>query len=276
MDRRTLLQAAGGLAALGTWPLARAASGLDLSRRADYFTALAKMRASTDERLCIGWVIGSRYAVVNNRAIPMLGILAATFSQWRRRDAESLQGRSLEVAYFTDLQTGKLLETWTNPVTGRRVEVPQTRMGPSSVVLTPDGLQVETVGEAQGLELEHIFRPAVSVGDDVWITEEIRIYGERHGAPPFAYNEMSTYQASRRALDDPGQAAVPTRVDFHSLVSFRPWMGFGDTPGHTTARGSGRRAAQVSDLPPYYLELTERYHPDVLEDPLAALAGAPA
>jgi hypothetical protein len=30
--------------------------------------------------------------------------------------------------------------------------------------------------------------------------------------------------------------------------------------------------ARIEDLPPYYLELTERFHPDVLEDPLAVLA----
>jgi hypothetical protein len=31
----------------------------------------------------------------------------------------------------------------------------------------------------------------------------------------------------------------------------------------------------VEDLPPYYLELVARYHADVLDDPLAALAKAP-
>jgi hypothetical protein len=49
-------------------------------------------------------------------------------------------------------------------------------------------------------------------------------------------------------------------------------MGFGDTEGVTNARGIGRRAERVEDLPPYYLELTERYQPDVLNDPLAVLA----
>jgi hypothetical protein len=48
-------------------------------------------------------------------------------------------------------------------------------------------------------------------------------------------------------------------------------MGFGDTPGHTTARGSGLRAVSIEEFPADYLDLAERFHPDVLDDPLAAL-----
>ena len=52
--------------------------------------------------------------------------------------------------------------------------------------------------------------------------------------------------------------------------------GFGDAPGHTIARGAGRRVQRVEDLPPAYLALARRHHPDVLDDPLAVLARAPA
>ena len=51
-------------------------------------------------------------------------------------------------------------------------------------------------------------------------------------------------------------------------------MGFGDLPGHTTAQASGVRVAHVEDFPRYYLKLTERYYPDVLENPLAVLKGS--
>jgi hypothetical protein len=64
-------------------------------------------------------------------------------------------------------------------------------------------------------------------------------------------------------------------VQYQSLITYRAWMGFGDTPGHTLARGAGMRAASFAELPPYYLELTRQLHPDVLKDPLALLAAAP-
>lgn len=284
IDRRNLLTGLGGMAAagglglsaLGLPALGLAAPSFNLGNRGDFLTACMKMRGSIDDRLCIGWVIGTRYAVVEHKAIPMMGLIAATFARGRKISDEAYEVRSIEVAYFTDLQDRKLIETWQNPVTGKTVEVPQTRMGPARLIVTADGLDIEVpAGEARGLELNHHFNPAIVRGDDVWVTEVIGVDGARPGQKRFVYNEMSTYHARLSDLADPGQATVATNVDFHGLVTFRPWMGFGDTPGHTTARGSGTRAARIEDLPPYYLELTEKYHPDVLDDPLAVLAGEP-
>lgn len=280
MDRRTLLKGLGGLGGLSGLGLAAGAipawagDGLDLANRRDFLTALLKMRGATDDRLVISYVIGTRYAVPDHTAIPMLGILAATFSQYRRVDDETAEARALEVAYFTDLSTGKLLKTWKNPVTGTVVDVPQTRMGPSRIIVTPDGLTVPAPsGQAAGLALNHRFLPAVVVGDNAWISEDIRIdSGPGPAGKRFVYNEMSTYQARLSDLGDPDRATVPTQVQYHSLITYRPWMGFGDSPGHTIAHGAGTRVAALDELPPYYLELTEQYHPDVLKDPLAVLS----
>jgi hypothetical protein len=273
-DRRTFLAGAVALAAGSMAPAGWARpAGLDLSSRRDLLTALAKMRGATDDQLVISFVIGARYAVPEHRLVPMMGILAATFSRWRRLDADAFEARSLEVAFFTDLATGKLLEKWTNPVTGTVVDVPITRMGPSRVVITADGLTVDSpAGEAAGLVLKHVFQPPVIVGDQVWITEQINVDGPP-GPRPFVYNELSTYTARKSDLDDPTKAAVATDVQYQSLITYRPWMGFGESPGHTLARGAGRRASRIDELPPYYLELARRFHPDVIADPLAALAG---
>jgi hypothetical protein len=279
IHRRRLLQGLGGAALAFSTPLSLAAPGLDLSNSRDRLLALAKMRGSSNGILTIGWVKGTRYAVVDSKAIPMLGILAGTFSQYRRLDEDTFEARALEVAYFTDLDTGRLLETWDNPVTGKTVEVPQTRMGPSRIYLRAEGLEVPSPsGEATGMEIRHQFREPIQFQGRVWITEEIRVASDprRPGGKGFRYNEMTTYESRLADLENPEITAAPVNVQFHSLVTFRPWMGFGDTDGHTTARGFGGRETRVEDLPPYYLELTERHHPDVLDDPLAALEVADA
>lgn len=275
-DRRTFLAGAAALALTPWRPGMARARGLDLDDRRDRLTAIARMRGATDDRLVISFVIGARYAVPEHRIVPMMGILAATFSRWQRLDADTFEARSLEVAFFTDYVTGRLLEKWTNPVTGTVVDVPVTRMGPSRVLVTADGLTVDSPASASaGLVLKHVFQPPVIVGDQVWITEQINV-DSPPGPRPFVYNELSTYTARRSDLDDPGQAAVPTDVQYQSLITYRPWMGFGDAPGHTLARGAGRRAARIDELPPYYVELARRFHPDVIDDPLAALAGRKA
>jgi hypothetical protein len=271
--RRDLLGGLTALAAVAAAPAARARSrSLDLADPRDRLTAIAKIRGATDDRLVISYVIGARYAVPQHRIIPMMGILAATFSRWQRLDADRFEARSLEVAFFTDLATGRVIERWQNPVTGVVVDVPITRMGPSRLVITADGLTVDAPATAGGgLALKHVFEPPVTVGDHVWLTEQINV-DTPPGPPQFIYNELSTYAVRRSDLDDPRQAAVPTEVQYQSLITYRPWMGFGDGPGHTLARGAGRRVTRVADLPPYYIELARRFHPDVIEDPLAALA----
>lgn len=277
LDRRALFTGLGalalGAAARPAWSLAgQERAGLDLADRRDLLTAIAKLRGATDDRLCIGYVVGTRYAVPEHRAIPMMGILAATFSQYRRVSDDAFEARALEVAYFTDLATGKLLEKWKNPVTGTTVEVPLTRMGPSRIRVTADGLTVANPsGEASGLKLTHVFQPPVLVGDNVWLTEQINVDGPP-GPRPFVYNELSTFHARKSELDDPARATVAAQVQYQSLITYRPWMGFGDTPGHTLARGAGVHVSRIGELPPYYLELTRRLHPDVLKDPLALLA----
>ena len=274
IHRRHLLQSFGGLALAAAAPISLARDGLDFNNSRDRLTALAKMRGSTDGQLTIGWVIGERYAVVDARAIPMVGILAGTFSQYKRLDEDTFEAHALEVAYFTDLKTGKLLETWKNPVTGTVVDVPQTRMGPSRILVRAQGLEIpRPVGEATGMQINHVFEEPIINGGRVYVTEEIRVEAEARqpGKQGFRYNEMTTYQSSLADLNNPAITAAPVDVQFHSVVTFRPWMGFGDTPGHTTARGFGGRVTRLDELPPYYVELTRQYHPDVIADPLGAL-----
>jgi hypothetical protein len=280
VSRRTALGSVIGAAAAGFAPPARTAGqtfdAFDLSNPNNLLAALAKMRGSTDGSVSMGWVIGTRYAVVNSLATPVWGILAGTFSRYQKVSDDTYEVKSIEVAYFTDLETGKLKETWDNPFTDTTVELPQTRMGPSTFTMTTKGLNIPSPsGEASGMFINHEFKSPVIVHDDVWITEEIQVDGPPMGpgAPKFAYNEMTAYQSTMTELSDPDAAAVPTSVQYQSLVSFRPWMAFGDVQGHTTARGGGRHILRVEEFPKYYLELTEKYHADVLNDPIAVLEG---
>ncbi len=273
--RRTVLGGAVvGLTLAGLGRPAHAA--LNLNIPSEFLNTVLKMRGAVDGSVSLGWIMGQRYAVIDGKSTPMYGILASTFANYTRIDDETFEMRSFEVAYFTDLATGKLLETWENPFTGKVVEVPQTRMGPSVVPVKPGGFDLDNVPSmAMMASANHRFRPAVTLRDDIWITEEINISGEppNTGPLPFRYNEMTTYNAKLSDLEKPGLATVPTSIQYQSIVGFAPWNDMGDLNALNMGRGSGTRVARVEDFPPYYLELTEKYHADVLNDPLAILYG---
>lgn len=274
--RQALTIGIGGLAAVSATNIPAAQAAMpDLNDPADYLTTVVKMRGSTDGSVAMGWIMGHRYAVMDGKAIPMFGLLASTFFTYTRLDDLRFEMRSFEVAYFTDLATGKLLEKWENPFTGEVVDVPQTRMGPSIVPVTPTGFDLTAVPSMGAMDADHMFRPAITMGDDIWITEEIKIAADPPAAGPsrFRYNEITTYNAKLSDLAKPELATVPTSIQYQSIVGFSSWQGMAGIDAMNMGRGSGRRATRIEDMPPYYIELTEKYHPDVLNDPMAVLHG---
>jgi hypothetical protein len=278
VSRRSFIGLTGGAVASSVlgWPSAAFARGLDLTAAEDLLTAAVKMRGATDNSLALGWVAGYRYAVIDGRSIPMFGLLAGTYSRYRKLDSLAYEVRSFEVAFFTDMVSGELLETWKNPVTGKTVDVPTFQTPPAKYRITPEGLDLSEIKSMQGMNPDHLFRPVQVNGEDVRLTEEIKIYAETApaGAKPFRYTEVTTYQAKKPDIDNPALVTVPTSIKYQSLVSFDEWMGMDGIDGLHMGSGSGDRVARVEDFPGLYLELTERFYPDVLEDPLALLDSA--
>jgi hypothetical protein len=264
-----------GLGAPNLISSAQAATGktLDLKNRADYLTAVQKMRGALDERICMGYVKGLYYGVVDNKIRPLYGVLGGTFSRYKKRADGNFEGRTFEVAYFTDWETGQLLETYDNPYTGEKVTVPQTRMGPSTVLITPDGVESEGAA-ARGLQFTHRFLPARVVNNDVWIVDETIVSSPPDfKGPKFSYNEVTTYQTTLTELNDPNLKQTATHVHFNGVVGWRPWLKMGDRPGHLLGNATGRRLAKMTDYPKEYQEWTAKHHPDVWADPGKILDG---
>ena len=278
----TRRNALGGLAIAGTigavnTDAVAATRSLDLSNPVDYMNALVQMRASLGPRLRMGFIKGVYYGVAEDRITPLYGVLAGTFSKFKARADGTYDIYSFEVAYFTDWNSGELLDTYLNPYTGKTVKVPVTRMGPSHQVLTAQGTRVQgPAADLPGFEFKNRFLPARVVGDDVAIVEE-NIAGTAKGAkgPPFHYNEVTTLQASLKELSA-GKPHVSTRVHFSVVVSWRPWLEMGDMPGHLFGDGTGRHIDRIEDFPPYYVELTRKLHPDAIGEPEAILDRAAA
>lgn len=274
LSRRAALGGVAASVALSSLP-STVSVALNLDSPSEFLTTVLKMRGAIDGSLSLGWIMGQRYAVIDGKSTPMYGILASTFANYTRVGDETFEMRSFEVAYFTDLATGKLLETWENPFTGKVAEVPQTRMGPSVVPVKPTGFDLSDNPRMRNMDAQHRFRPAVIHKDDVWVTEEINIAGDppTSGPMPFRYNEMTTYNAKLRDLEKLGLATVAASIQYQSIVGFAPWNGMDGLDALNMGRGSGTRVARVEDFPAYYLELTEKYHADVLNDPMSVLYG---
>ena len=242
------------------------------------------MRGSLDSELVIGWLRAKRFAISRGRIEPLCGLIAATFSRFRQISEELFEAVVLEITHYTDFETWELLDTLEMPFTGREVQAPAFRFGPT---LTRFAVRLDESHEFEPREgtTQEDFSPAASVQMSKSIHPEyvrdgtLLLRHEEHGRvrptdsdiPNMFYKESTIWSAPLDEVLDPSLTRVDATVSYSAMTSWRPWMHMGDVPGHTSSNGHGARARSLADLPEDFLAYTRRLHPDVLEDPEAAL-----
>lgn len=264
----TAALAAGG-PALGA---RRSKTPLDLVSEEGRLRTFMMMRCALDEDLVTNWVQANYYGVVDDRMDPLFNVVSAVFSRTRRLGDGSYESVSFELAWFTDIATGKALETFRNPYTNKDCKIPSGGFAPSATRFGRD-LSFQLQKEIPGMKLQHEVLPIQARGDDVWVTERIRSSAMFPGASkPFHYSDSTVMHARRHDLEKPGATRVTSDVSYTNVVSWRPWLEMGDRPGHLTASGVGRQNATRDSMPPAWLEATAARRPEVLKDPAALLA----
>lgn len=267
-----ILSRRAALVALAAAPVA-ARAPMPAPTADDEMRMLLQMRGALDDRLVISFLEGVYYGVMDAQLTPLYGLSAGLFRRYFARPDGGADYLNFELIYITDLETGGLLREFRNPYSGAVSTPPQNRLGPGRMTIQPDREIVPA--EGPGRATYHRCRPAHIVGNDVWIIEEAAAYVP---APlNYAFNEMLTYHADARDLADPKAVHVPTTVNYTPVIGWRPWHGMKDHPAasrsHVTGVCAGRISTSVDDLPAHFLRWTEEFHPDVLRDPAAVLAG---
>ena len=253
---------------------------------ADLLAALVRLRGSTDGRVTAGWLESSRYAVIDGEAWPLCRVLAGALSRFERKRDDLYEATILEITHYLDFATGELLDTLTMPVTGRVVKVPPYRIGPTPVRFAVRLDERETFSPTQEGKGAGNFAPLGevrlrrSVSDARRSGDKLFLRHEEHGSltpasadvRPVTYREWTIWSGPADVALDPAAGYCPSDYSYTAMTSWRPWMQMGDVSGHTLDSGRGAKARRFEDLPQRYLELTERQHPDVIRDPVAALA----
>jgi hypothetical protein len=227
-----------------------------------------KMRGALDRRLVIGCVAGRYDGVVDGQVTPLFGVVSAVFSLYRRRAEGAYEVASLEQAYYTDLQSGQVLDRWKNPYTGEFVTVPVYSEMPSLVFVGPDLVFHTPKPPGPGVHVAHTARGPETIGDDFVFVEEVSVSVEgAKGALPFTYRDNTVLRAPRSAVDRQDSQSTPSKTTFDAVVSWRPWLNMGARPGHMEALGYGGFGVSPASLPAAWVSATERARPSLLKDP---------
>jgi len=254
-----------------------AADTLNLDDPWDRLTALVKLRASLDGSMVMWWMKGVRFGVVDDVVKPMFGMLIGSFQKMQQVPGKGFEMNMLELSYFTDLKTGKVLDTFVNPYNGKLCEVPEQRLGPYPVLLTPDGVVLPEIPAFGDIELSTRVGPAIVNGDDVWIRDDstVKVDSDHPMMGKHTYNELVTYRGSLADLNNPDLPSAPAEIMFQSVTSWRKWLRADDVGGHTTARATGTKITRLQDFPPAYLAAAQERHAEIIADPEAVLDEPP-
>lgn len=268
--------------------------GLDWSDPKDNLWAFGKVWAGYDAPV-IGGFYGLMYARIGNqRMIPLFGYEGTGCLQCKWDDAGFLNIKSRETGYFTDLRTGEVLETWTNPFTEETVEVyhfynnllggrlgtqiPKFAMGAEGD--SPTLMNEGTVFPDENGEYPFLL-PFEQFGDDLLLawdyTHDYTNPVSPEGWPKSSTGKMITpsehfvFYVDRDELEDRSIPASRFRAGFSRQCNWWPWMKMG---GHEYQDGIlfGRMFSQkglpgTQSIRPKVLAYIEKHAPEFLTLP---------
>jgi hypothetical protein len=270
--RQTLwLLSAGGLALSAGGPASGGARSPGLDDPDRLLTAFMRLAGSLDERLIIWWMDGLRYGIVDARAKLLFGMQVGMFHRFFRQPDGSYKLAMFELTYYTDLETGELLEEFSNPYTGDTDRVSHVRLGPEIRHQTVHGLADPENPMVHDYHSQ--LGPALIRGDDVWIPTDVEatIRFPNPKAPEIRLNHYTTVHGQLSAALNPDLVSAPATLAFQNILKWEPFMRMGDRPGHMMSRAAGRKLESMDELPPAYLAMAKRQHAKLIADPVATL-----
>jgi hypothetical protein len=234
----------------------------DLGVPANNLRALVRMTASLEERDVPWWYDGTIYGIVAGENPRPLVRFEGMELYWLRHlpDGEyELVGNT--VTFFRDLETGRMLERFANPYTGRENQVPAAVQGGGP-------------GRGFNYSVKGI-RPTKFIGqmpekppvldwsfarDQVWL-HNTTAYPP--GLPPPRMQRQTMFAAQRDFLDE-RLASIPALFSSTVFMPWLKWMEMGDAAGHVVWHASGAKLASIAELPAEYRRRAEQEYPQLM------------
>ena len=255
--------AAAGLISL--WPPSGTAAALertlDLRNPVDALTAMVKMRGSLLAEDVPHWYAGTIYAVLPGSApLPMVDFEGSEIDYYERQPDGTYHAYGATVSFFRDTHSGELLETFDNPITGKRNEVrPNTINIKAYYIYSVNGFKRSD--DSRPISKQGDIRQSLKwqeSGDQVWLTMR-RAYPT--GLP------MGEHQLVRGSLAELHDSSIPKVHTTAAPTFVAPWLSWMDMqghPGHTVWAGPAHKLDRVEDYPRELLALMERHYPEKL------------
>jgi len=249
---------------------------LDPSNPDDLYLIHRKVNYTFDDRPVFWFIEAVRYGLVDSAFIPFWKMHVGFLFTVASTGEFDFETKQLSAIFYSDVDSGELLENFRNPLTGENLSVRQPGLirGGSRFDKTH---QVREPREQPGARIETgtDIGPAWIIGDDVWVHGDTWVRSEPTGEEGqlLQVNDWSTYHASLSEVADPSVASARATMNFNDINTWPSWLNMGDRPGNYVSRGFGRKAHSGEAMPPQWLRFMNDLYPQESKDLVGAIAG---
>lgn len=226
---------------------------------------MVKLRCSLDpaqEELL--WWAGTLFAQEpGKKAAPLMGFEGYNICRAEKQADGVWRLVTRELTFYRDLKTGKIIDSWDNPLSGERNDVVQVANDPVNTVLNPPG--------------RPFHMPWVEAGDQVMLTLNIPLaypnplqpdaFPAESSGPTYMGSEHFMFFAPRADLENPALKSVPVTYGWTRIGPWLPWMKLGMRPGNLLYIAQGNKRASVGELPADVQELVRSRYPEYAHAP---------
>jgi hypothetical protein len=273
--------AAAGAAGLVSMPTGPVPAGFDPLSPQQNLEAYIRLTRSLDPAATtVGWFGGRIFSVIGDKEIikPLFDIEGFGIGRTEPQADGSYKALWREVGYYKDLATGKIMETWQNPLLGGETcEVYPINNDPVNAVLKPEFTLGFGASKDQYTETIKFLLPWNFIGPHAMAAFDVNLDWKSPLDPkdwkresPGERVRVSEYQQWRvdaAQLVDRSLPSLNAYGSWNRVATWLPWMLMGQTPGHLFYRSHTLKLGRVEDLPKDILEYTAKRFPKYLTAP---------
>jgi len=232
----------------------------DLTLPQENLEGMLRMTASLEQEDVPWWFDGTIFGIVGEAEPKPLVRFEGWEVYWVRpveNNAYELTGHT--VSFFYDIETGKMLDTFDNPYTGKRNKVEAAVQGGGAGFgfnYSINGVRLTKLLDK--LPDKPLLLQWSSVRDVIWMHAETAY-------PPGMKQPRKQRQTMFAPLDDFVNREIrnlPTTFSATVFENWPGWMDMGDLPGHVIWHASGAKIGSLDELPGDFRARLERDHAD--------------
>lgn len=244
------------LAAAMTVSAPAAAAAPDLGSAQGSLQALVKMRCSLNPQQDeILWWKGTVFAEQpGKKSYPLMGFEGYNICRAEKQADGAYRLYTREIGFYRDLKTGKILEHWKNPISGKVDDVIPVENDPVNMVMSP-AMKV----------------PWVVKGDSVMLSLNIPLaypnplqpdqFPRASSGPTYFGSEHFMFFTSKSALANPRLDSAPVEYGWTRVGPWLPWMKLGTHPGNLLYIAQGKKLTSFDQLPEDIQKLVRARYP---------------